>query len=162
MDARSGAFVVHLTPNRIRVKIPRWRRHRANFAVLQRALEDRAGVVCVRVNPLAASIVIHCRDGFEIASVGDCFAGLGLFLAPSPARARQIAPAQPVRRGSPSASLVGLIVKLLIAIATRRFEAVFSELILEAAVQVLVRQLHQRLMESTRLAPRALLVAAAA
>jgi hypothetical protein len=61
--------VVHLTPHRIRIKIPRWRRHHDNFAVLQRELESRPGVVCVRVNPWAASIVIHCGDGFEIASV---------------------------------------------------------------------------------------------
>jgi hypothetical protein len=161
MDARSGAFVVHLTPHRIRVKIPRWRRQHGNFALLQRALESRAGVVCVRVNPLAASIVICCGDGFEIASLGDCFAALELRLAPSPARERQIA-AQRLRHRSQTASFVGFIVKLLIAIATRRFEALFRELILEAAAQVLVRELHRKLMQPARLAaPRALLVAAA-
>jgi hypothetical protein len=53
MDARSGAFVVHRTPQRIRVKIPQWRRHDDNFAALQRALERRRDVVCVRVNVLA-------------------------------------------------------------------------------------------------------------
>ena len=154
--------MVHLTPHRIRIKIPRWRRHHDNFALLQRALESRAGVVRVRVNPLAASIVIHCRDGFEIASVGDCVAGLEI-LAPCslPARARQIATAQGVRHHSQRASLVAFIARLVIAIATRRFEAAFRELILEAAAQVLVRHLHRKLTGSTRsTAPRALLVAA--
>jgi hypothetical protein len=151
--------VVHRTAHRIRIKIPRWRRHHDNFTALQRALESRAGVLCVRVNPLAASIVINCSDGFEIASVRDCFAGLALLLAPSglTARARQS-----VRRGSDSASFVGLTVRLAIAIATRQFAAVFRELILEAAMQALVRQPDRRLMRSTRLAaPGALLVAAA-
>ncbi len=157
--------MVHRTPHRIRIRIPRWQQRHDNFTALQRALESRAGVLCVRVNPLAASIVITCSDGFEIASVRDCFAGLALRLAPAglPRRARQIAHPQPVHRSSDSASFVSLIVRLAIAIATRQGEAVFRELILEAAIQVLVRQLHRRLMGSrTRLAaPRALLVAAA-
>jgi hypothetical protein len=154
--------VVHRTPHRIRIKIPQWQRHHDNFAVLRRALESRPGVLCVRVNPLAASIVINCSDGFEIASVRDCFAGLELLLAPSSlsGRARQIDHPQPVRRGSQSASFLGFIVRLAIAIATRQFVAVFRELILEAAMQVLLRQLRRRLMGSTRSpAPRALLVA---
>jgi hypothetical protein len=155
--------VVHRTTHRIRIKIPGWQRHDDNFAVLRRALESRPGVLCVRVNPLAASIVINCSDGFEIASVHDCFAGLELPLAPSslPARAGQIAHAQPVGRGLQSASLVGFIIGLAIAIATRQFGPAFRELILEAAIQVLLRQLGRRLMGSTRsAAPRALLVAA--
>jgi hypothetical protein len=156
--------VVHLTPHRIRIRIPRWQRHHDNFAVLQRALESRPGVVCVRVNPLAASIVIHYRDEFEIGSVRDCFAGLELLLAPCglPGRARQIAPAQRVRHGSQSARFVGFILGLVIAIATRRFEAVFRELILETAARVLVRRLHRQLIGSTQsAAPRAQLAALA-
>jgi hypothetical protein len=163
MDAMSGAFVVHLTQHRIRIKIPRWQRLHDNFAVLQRALESRPGVICVGVNALAASIVIHCRDGFAIACVRDCFTGLELLLAPGglPGGTRQIAPAQRVRRGSQSAYFVGFILRLVIAIATRRFETVFRELILEAAAQLLVRQLYRKLIGSTRLAAPALLAAAA-
>jgi hypothetical protein len=155
--------VVHLTPHRIRIRIPRWQRHHDNFAVLRLALESRPGVVCVRVNALAASIVIDCHDEFEIASVRDCFAGLELLLAPCGllSRARQIAPAQRVRHGSQSASFVGFILGLVIAIATRRFEAAFRELILDAAAQALVRQLHRKLIGSTQsAAPRAQLAAA--
>jgi hypothetical protein len=149
--------VVHLTPHRIRIKIPRWQHQQGNFAVLQRPLASCPGVVCVRVNPPAASIVIHCGDGFEIASVGDCFANLELLLAPCglPDRSRQIGRAQRVRHDAQSARFGGFILRLVIAIATRRFEAVFRELIVEAAAQALVGQLHRQL-GSTRLAgPRA-------
>jgi len=164
MDGKSRAFVVHRTAHRVRIRIPRWQRHHDNFALLQQALESRAGVLCVRVNPLAASIVINCSDGLEIASVRDWFAGLELQLAPCglPARTRQIAPAQGVRHGSRGAGFIGLFVRLVIAIATKQFEAMFRELILEAAAQVLVRRLHRRLMGPTRsAAPQALLAAVA-
>jgi hypothetical protein len=139
MDTRIRAFVVHLTPHRIRVKIPQWQRRDDSFAALQRALERRPDVVFVRVNALVASIVIHCRDGFEIASVRDCVANLEWVLPPSgsAAWARQIVPAQRVGDGSETSSrLVAFIVRLLIAIATKRVEAVLRELMLEAAVQV--------------------------
>jgi len=166
MDARNQAFVVHLTPRRVRIKIPRWERQDSYFAALQLVLERRSGVVSVHVNALVASIVIHCRDGFEIASVRDCFEALELVLpatrsAASP-RAWQIASAQRIRdRSKSSFCLVGLVVKLTIAIATRRLDTLIRELIFEAAVQVLVRQLYRKPMQSPRLeAPRALLVAA--
>src|SRR5262245_42340369 len=166
MDA-SRAFVVHLTPHRIRIKIPRRERQDAYFAALQRVLESRSGVVAVRVNALVASIVIHCRDGFEIASVRDCFMGLELVLpasgsATSP-RVRQIASTQRGHdRSTRAIFLFGLVVKLAIAIATRRFEVLIRELILEAAVQVLVPQLYRKPMRPPRLeAPRALVLEAA-
>jgi hypothetical protein len=164
MDARSRAFVVHRTPQRIRIKIPRWERQDHDFAALQRALGRCPGVVCVRVNALVASVVIHCGDGFEITSVRHCFVGLELVLpasGPGP-WARQIAPAQRVHGHSTRAiSLVGLVVKLTIAIATRRLDALISDLILEAVVRALAQQLNRRLMQSPRLeTPRVLLVAA--
>jgi hypothetical protein len=165
MDARSRAFVVHRTPQRIRIKIPRWERQDDNFARLQRALERCPGVVCVRVNTLVASVVIHCGDDFEIMSVRHCFAGLEWVLPASGASpwARQMVPAQRIHGHSARAiSLVGLVVKLTIAVATRRPDALIRELILEAAVQALVQQLYRKLMQSLRLErpPRALLVAA--
>jgi hypothetical protein len=159
--------VVHLTPHRMRIKIPLWERQHDNFAALRRVLERHPGVVAVRVNALVASVVIHGGEGFEIASVRHCFAGLELvFPAPrSPAslRARQIAPARHIRdRSRRSIGLVGLVVKLAIAIATRRLDVLIRELILEAAVQVLVRRLYRKLTQSPRLeTPRLLLVAAA-
>ncbi len=157
--------MVHRTPQRIRIKIPQWKRRDHDFAALQRALERCHGVVSVRVNVRAASVVIHCGDGFEITSVRHCFAGLELVL-PASVRgpgARQIAPTQRVHgHSTPVVSLIGLVVKLTIAIATRRLDALIRELIFEAAVQALVQQLYRKLMQSPRLErpPRALLVAA--
>jgi hypothetical protein len=165
MEARGRAFVVHRTRQRIRIKIPQWERQDHDFAALQRALERCPGVVSVRVNALVDSVVIHCHDEFEITSVRHCFVGLELVVpasGPGP-WARQIAPAQRIHDHSTGAiSLVGLVVKLTIAIATRRFDALIRELILEAAVQALVQQLYRKLMQSPRLEmpPRALRVAA--
>jgi hypothetical protein len=164
MEARGRAFVVHRTRQRIRIKIPQWERQDHDFAALQRALERCPGVVSVRVNALVDSVVIHCHDEFEITSVRHCFVGLELVVpasGPGP-WARQIAPAQRIHDHSTGAiSLVGLVVKLTIAIATRRLDTLIRELILEAAVQALVQQLYRRLMQSPRLeTPRALLVAA--
>ena len=159
--------MVHLTPHRIRIKIPEWERQDDNFAALQRVLERRPGVVSVHVNALVASIVIHCRDEFEIASVRHCFDGLELVLpvssSPASLWARQIAPTQHTHdRSESSFCLVGLVVKLTIAIVTRQLEALIRELILESAAQVLVRQLYRKPMQSLRPeTPRALLAAAA-
>jgi len=159
--------VVHLTLHRIRIKIPRWERQDACFAALQRALEARPGVVSVRVNPLIASIVIHCRDGFEVASLRDCFMGLELVLPDSgPAtgpRAWQIAPAQ---RGDDCSTRsifpLSLVINLAIAIATRRFDVLIRELILEAALRAVVPQLYRKPTRPARLeAPRERLLAAA-
>ena len=159
--------MVHRTPQRIRIKIPRWVRQDHDFAALQRALERCPGVVSVRVNALVDSVVIHCHDEFEITSVRHCFVGLALILPasgrPAGPWARQIAPAQRIHDHSTRAiSLVGLVVKLTIAIATRRLDTLIRELILEAAVQALVQQLYRKLMQSPRLEmpPRALRVAA--
>jgi hypothetical protein len=165
MEAGSRAFVVHRTPQRIRIKIPRWERRDHDFAALRRALERCPGVVCVRVNALAASVVIHCGDEFEIMSVRHCFVGLELILPASGAGpwARQMVSAQRTHDHSTRAiSLVGLAVKLTIAIATRRLDALIRELILEAAVQALAQHLYRKLMQSPRLErpPQALLVAA--
>ncbi len=134
--------MVHRMPQRVRIKIPRWERQDDNFAALRRALERCPGVVSVRVNALAASVVIHCGDEFG-------------------PWARQIAPARRIHDHSTRAiSLVGLVVKLTIAIATRRPYALITELILEAAVQALVRQLYRKLIQSPRLETPPLLVPA--
>jgi hypothetical protein len=169
MDAMGRACVVHLTPHRIRIKLPRRERQDTYFAELQRALERHPDIVSVRVNALVASIVIHCRDGFEITSVRNCFVGFELVLPPSgsPAgpRARQIAPDQRIRGRSRSAGsissicLASLVVKLTIAVATKQFEALIREWIAETVVRVLLQQLYRN--PTPRLeAPRALLVAA--
>jgi len=166
-STHNRAFVVHLTPQRIRLKIPGWERQEVHFSALRRVLEKRPDVVSVGVNALVASVVIHCRDGFEIASLRGCFRGLELVLPDSGAatspRARQIAPAlRGHDRSTYSFFLIGLVVKLAVAIATRRFEVLIRELILEAAWQVVVPQLYRKPMQPARLeAPRAPLLATA-
>jgi hypothetical protein len=83
--------------------------------------------------------------------------------SPAGPRTRQIASAQRIRdRSRSSISLVSLVVRLTIAIATKQFEALIREWILEAAVRALLRQLYRKPMQALRLeAPRTLLVAAA-
>lgn len=166
MDARNRAFVVHVTPYRIRIKIPHRRRQTAFFADLQRALAEHPDIISIHVNALVASVVVHCRHGFKIASVRHCFTDLELVLpVPNSAAgpARQIVSARRVGdRSENSICLVSLAVKLAIAIATKRLEVLVREWILEFALRALLRELDRKLMQSRRLeAPRALLVAAA-
>jgi hypothetical protein len=181
--------VVHLTPHRIRIKIPPRERQDAYFAALQRMLEQCPDVVSVHVNALVASIVIHYRDGFEITSVRNCLLDLELALPDDLSAslpARQIASDRRVGGRSKtstsktstsktsssktsssktsssnnSISLVSLIIKLTIAIVTKRLEAVIRELIVEAVVRVLLPRLYRKPMPRLG-APRALLAAAA-
>lgn len=170
MDARSRAFVVHLTPHRIRIKIPGREGQDAYFAALHRMLEQRPDIISVRVNALVASIVIHCGDGFEITSVRNCLTEIELVL---PDGLRTNPPARQIasdRRGggcsqstsfNHSISLVSLVVKLTIAIATKRLlEAVIRELIVEAVARALLSRLYRRRAPRSG-APRVLLAAAA-
>lgn len=157
--------MVHQTPHRIRIKIPCWERQDAYFAALQRELEGRPDVLLVQVNALVASVVIHCCDGFDITSVRHCLKGLEVVLPASASgrRPRQIAPVQLIGdRSKSSTGLVGLVVRLTIAIATRQFVALIMEVILGAAVRALLRRLYPRPTRLGRLAsPRTLLAAAA-
>lgn len=166
MSRAACAFVVHLTPRRIRIKIPGWERRDADFAALQRGLEACPGVVHVRATPLVASLVIHCRDGFEIASARHCFTGLELLL-PSSAIAstgrwtwQTAASSRMKHRPAVSWRLAVLAVDLVIAVSARRLEVLIGEWIIQAVVQLLLRRLHRN---PTPLlpAPRPLLAAAA-
>ena len=76
MHAASRAFVVHCTPTRIRIKIPERQRQEAYFAALRRALLQHPDVLGVHANPLAASVVIECRDGFAFLTQNHHFPGL--------------------------------------------------------------------------------------
>jgi hypothetical protein len=165
MDARSRAFVVHLTPHRIRIKIPQQQRNYAYFAALKLELAGCPEIISVHVNALAASIVIYCGKGFKIASVRHCFMGLELALPASGSlgspRARQIASAQRIgNHSNGSICLVSLAVKFAIAIATKRLEALIREFIVEAVVRVLLPRLYRAPMPQLG-APQPLLVAAA-
>jgi hypothetical protein len=165
MDARSGPFVVHQTPHRVRIKIPQHQRNHAYFAALKRELAGRPEIISVHVNALAASIVIYCGKEFKITSIRHCFMGpeLAFPASASPASpwARQIAPAQRIgdhSRGS--VCLVSLVVKIAIAIVTKRLEALIREFIVEAVVRVLLPWLCRKPVPQLGI-PQPLLVAAA-
>jgi hypothetical protein len=162
--AAACPVVVHKTPHRIRVKIPGWERRETAFVTLQRKLERCPGVVYVRVNPLVASVVIHCSDQFHLASALHCFAGREFVLAvsatgnPKPV-AWRIASCEavwPCPAGS--GQLAAMAVDLAMAIWMRRLGGLITEWIFQAVVQVLLQQL----LRSQIPARPPLLVAAAA
>jgi hypothetical protein len=158
LNAAACAVVVHLTPHRIRIKIPGWERRDADFAALQDKLEMCPGVTHVHVNALVASVVIRCSDGFQIVSARLCFTGLELALPVSADRTWQIASPKHV-----SGQLATLAVELAIAIWARRLEGLIIEWILQAAVRALLRRPHRSPAPLPQLeAPRPLLAAAAA
>jgi hypothetical protein len=167
LNTGARAVVVHLTPRRIRIKIPGWERRNFDFLGLQRRLEACPDVICVHVNPLVASIVIHCRDGFEIASARHCFSGLKLVLPVSIVRAErrtwQSAASGRVRdRSAVYGRLAGLAIDLAIAVAARRLESLIGEWIIQAVVQLLLRRLYRTPTPLPRLEISRPLLAAAA
>jgi hypothetical protein len=160
--AAACPVVVHMTPHRIRVKIPGWERRESAFLTLQRRLERCPGVIHVRVNPLAASVVIHRGDQFQLASALHCFDGLELSLpasltgGPKPQAWQVGDPVGP--RPTVSGLFAALAFDLAMAIWTRRLERLVTEWIFQAVAQVLLRQLCRSVIP----APRPRLAAAAA
>lgn len=51
--------VVHTVPGRIRVRLPRLKRHQDYEAVLQQKIQSLGAVKAVRVNPSARSLIVH-------------------------------------------------------------------------------------------------------
>jgi hypothetical protein len=168
LAAVAYAVIVHVTPHRMRIKIPGWERCDADFAGLQWRLERCPGVITVRANPLVASITIHCGADFELASLRPCFGSLEGTVQASDAatsaegEVRQIAwSSYSGGRPAIAISLAPLLVRLAIAAATRRFAAVISELVLQAAVWALLRHRDQGPPPGSLQAPRPLPAAAA-
>jgi hypothetical protein len=147
--AAACPVVVHMTPHRIRVKIPGWERRETAFVTLQRKLERCPGVIYVRVNPLVASVVIYCSDQFRLASALHCFAGREFVLPtgnPKPP-AWRIASSEAVgHHQAVSCQLAAMAFDLATAIWTRRLEGLITEWIFQALVQVLLRQLLRSLI----------------
>lgn len=168
MNAVARAVVVHQTPHRIRIKIPGWERRDACFAAMQGKLEACPGVTHVRVNALVAGIVIHCTDGFHVASARHCFAGLDLVvavsgLATSVQQSRQIALPRPARhRSAISSQLAVLAFDLAIAVWTRRLERLIIEWIFQAVAETMLRRLFRYLTPSLKRQGLQPLLAAAA
>src|SRR5919204_2729520 len=76
MHAQTPAFVVHRTPTRIRIKIPKRRRQQAYFAALARVLAEHPDIIRVHANPLTAGVIIECRKGFDLTAQHRRFLGL--------------------------------------------------------------------------------------
>ncbi len=169
MNAAARAVVVHLTPRRIRIKIPGWERRERDFVALRGVLEGCPGVIDVRANALVASIVIHCGDGFEVASVRHCFTSFELVVpaAATVSAARHLrhidAPARTGSRPAVSSRLAVMAIELAIAVWARRLEGLIIEWILQAVIQALFRRRHRAPAPPRPLAaPRRRLAAAAA
>jgi hypothetical protein len=161
LKAAACAVVVHLTPHRIRIKIPGWERRDADFAALQGKLEVCPGVIHVHANALVASIVIRCGDGFQIASVRHCFTGLELVLPVSATASGGYRSWQIASPGHVSGQLAALAVELAIAVWARRLEGLITEWILQTVVRALLRGLHRNRAPSPQLEAPPLLAAAA-
>jgi hypothetical protein len=65
MPDRPRAEISHLTPGRLRLRIPERRRDDAFFARVRQHLSDRSGVVRVDVNPITASVLIQFNGAAE-------------------------------------------------------------------------------------------------
>ncbi|MGH1574230.1 hypothetical protein ACRAWG_30810 [Methylobacterium sp. P31] len=72
------AFLVHCLPMRLRIVIPSRRGDRVYFVHLQRTLSKLPDVIRIGINPIAASVVVHCQTGFD----PECLNGQGLALMP--------------------------------------------------------------------------------
>jgi hypothetical protein len=168
LNAVACAVVVHQTPHRIRIRIPGWERRDVCFAALQGKLEACPGVSHVRVNALVAGIVIHCTDGFHIASARHCFTGLDLVIAVSSAaipgqQSRQITTCRPAaHRPAVSGRLAALAFDVAIAVWTRRLESLVIEWIFQAVAEVMLLRLCRYLTPSQKLQELRPLLAAAA
>ncbi|MGK9164901.1 hypothetical protein KXR53_01310 [Inquilinus limosus] len=62
MADRPTGHICHLTPGRIRIRIPERRHDAAYFAAVQDRLSQWAGVEAVAVNPRTASVLVHYSD----------------------------------------------------------------------------------------------------
>jgi hypothetical protein len=152
MYAKSAAFVVHQTPNRIRIKIPERQGQHAYFAALQRTIGEYPDVIAVNVSPLVASVVIHCRDGFEINSLRHPFLDLELPPASSPPLAtlegRQLVhPGGMHGFSENSIGVNAVLLKLFVATAMGQLGAQIVEWIIGAFVQTLVCALNQNAVD---------------
>ena len=153
MHAASRAFVVHCTPTRIRIKIPERQRQEAYFAALRRALLQHPDVLGVHANPLAASVVIECRDGFAFLTRNHHFPGLELRPVQTQGPARNQLPT--LTRGPDSIGLAAVLIKLLAALATKQLGAQLIDWVVAAVVRAASA-------ERYRLAPLPMLLVAVA
>jgi hypothetical protein len=147
MYAKSRAFIVHRTPCRLRIKIPERQRQLSYFTALQRILVSQPHVLSVEVNPLAASVVINCRPGFDLSTLHNRFIGLQVLPPPNAGSAARQVCRRAVELNAAirafsggDVGLASFIIKLVIAIATKQVGAQLIEWAAEALVQAAKQQ----------------------
>ena len=150
MHARTRAFVAHRTPTRIRIKVPDRQRQEAYFAALERVLIQHPNIMRVDSNPLTASVIIECREGFELTAQQRQF--LGLEIRDAKDIGRDIGqPSYVVQASNGTATLsengftcAVLILKLIVVISTRQFGVQLIEWFIEACVQISRQEARRR------------------
>ena len=168
MHAKSLAFVVHRTPTRIRIKIPGRQRQENYFEALKRVLSEHPDVLGVHANPLTASVVIECREGFDLTAHGPRFLGVEVL----PANASGPASGQPrhlmrlddevntISKGA--IGFAALVLKLIVAIATKQLGAQLIEWVVEAFIRAAMHDANRTVARRrVPIAPAMLLVATA-
>lgn len=140
MHAQSRAFVVHRTPTRVRIKIPKRRRQQVYFESLERVLHQHPDVLQVHSNPLTAGVIIECRKGFELTVQHRRFLGLEMepdgILRANSWSGYDARPSERIDLLSPGTlTFAALILKLVVAITTRQVSVQLIEWIIDAFVQ---------------------------
>jgi hypothetical protein len=141
MNGRDRAYVAHCLKNRLRITIPGRRGDRCYFSNLQRSLSAHADVLKVGVNPLAASVVIRCRESFNPTCLDNPFLGLALVESATrkaPALVRSKTGFQPLP--GPEPDLGSVASKLVIALLTRQLGAQLIEFCVEALVAAAIKR----------------------
>ena len=138
MHAETPAFVVHRTPTRIRIKIPGRQRQENYFEALKRLLLKHPDVLGVHANPLTASVVVECRQGFDLTVLGPRLLGVEVLEAnaygPASSRPRYLMPLDD-EVNTIEIGFSGLVLKLIVAIATKQVGAQLIEWVIEAFIR---------------------------
>lgn len=165
MHAKSLAFVVHRTPTRIRIKIPGRQRQENYFETLKRVLLEHPDILGVHANPLTASVLIECREGFDLT-----VPFLGAEVLPTNASGPASGQLRHLMRldnevNTISKSAIGsaaLVLKLIVAIATKQLGAQLIEWVVEAFIRAAMHDANRTVARRRRpIASPMLLVATA-
>jgi hypothetical protein len=164
MQAADEAFIVHRTPTRIRMKIPQRQRQEAYFAALKCDVTKHPDVVAVHVNAISASMVIECGNSLELLARNPRFGGLELFDG-EPCLTADNPPARSARGNDlndpytvGAIGLVGILIKIIVAIATKQLSAQLIEWVFAVAVQSARREAAAIRRRSLRARPMLVLV----
>jgi hypothetical protein len=95
MNEIPAGRIVHVTPNRVRVKVPEKRRDASYFGAALAELGERPTVERVEVNPATATILVHTSDSLALIAT---LKREGPFAIVEQAAAEQLDPFIHVRR----------------------------------------------------------------